>query len=181
MIRTLAALIVVGVSLWGDFAFAQIGTGSDVTQVEAKEILSLHNNARRAVGVEPLEWSPTLAAFAQEWADELARNGKFEHRPKDGEWAQKHGENIAYGFGKMAGVQSAMRSFLSERTFFVPGTPIPDPGTPFKWGHYSAIVWKSTTHVGAGKAVMQTGPLAGATIYVCNYDPRGNKVGEKPY
>ena len=52
--------------------------------------MAVHNNARAEVGVGPLQWDPTLASYAQEWAEQLARSGKFDHRPNG-----KYGENLA--------------------------------------------------------------------------------------
>jgi uncharacterized protein YkwD len=49
-----------------------------------------HNAARAQVGVAPLAWSPTLAGYAQQWADQLAEQGcALSHRPGD-----SYGENL---------------------------------------------------------------------------------------
>src|SRR4051794_17439125 len=45
------------------------------------DILAAHNRVRAKLGLPPLEWSKEAAAVAQQWADQLAANGKFEHRP----------------------------------------------------------------------------------------------------
>merc|ERR1711970_1279230 len=45
-------------------------------------------------------------------------------------------------------------------------------------GHYTAIVWAGTTHVGCGKARC---PGDGGDIITCNYFPPGNYEGERPY
>jgi pathogenesis-related protein 1 len=39
------------------------------------------------------------------------------------------------------------------------------------------VIWKNTTQVGCGCAVSQSG----AFFFVCNYDPPGNYIGQKPY
>ena len=48
-----------------------------VTAPEAEALVQYHNKVRDEVGVGPVKWSPTLAEFAQEWADEVARTGKI--------------------------------------------------------------------------------------------------------
>ena len=47
-------------------------------------------------------------------------------------------------------------------------------------GHYTQIVWKNTERIGCGKATSRQNGLF--TVYwVCQYDPSGNYVGQKPY
>ncbi|CAK9327998.1 unnamed protein product [Citrullus colocynthis] len=44
-------------------------------------------------------------------------------------------------------------------------------------GHYTQVVWKDSIRIGCAKANCRTG---GAFI-VCNYDPHGNIIGQRPY
>jgi len=44
-------------------------------------------------------------------------------------------------------------------------------------GHYTQIVWKSTTEVGCGKALCPDN----SQVWVCSYEPAGNYVGQRPY
>jgi pathogenesis-related protein 1 len=152
-----------------------------LTATEMEEFVAEHNRIRREVGVGPVVWSPKLAAFAQAWADELARTGRFEHRPADGEWARVYGENLAIGFGDAFGVRSAVAMWYDERKSYTAGEPIPAEFSELKAGHYTQLVWRGTTAVGAGKAILQTGERKGWTVIVANYDPSGNVTGEKPY
>jgi pathogenesis-related protein 1 len=52
-------------------------------------------------------------------------------------------------------------------------------------GHYTAIVWKATTHLGAAKLTFtlsdDRGAIRNYVAVVCNYDPAGNIEGEKPF
>ena len=43
------------------------------------------------------------------------------------------------------------------------------------------MTWKDSTEIGAGKAVIQTGDQKGTLFVVCNYNPRGNMIGESPF
>ena len=52
-----------------------IGNTADL----ATEILAVHNNERKAVGVPELMWSDELAAGAQAWAEHLGTSGTFDH------------------------------------------------------------------------------------------------------
>ena len=153
------------------------GTGSALSDTEAAEFLDYHNTARKEVGVESVKWSKDLAAFAQTWADRLAEGGELEHRPATGEWAQKYGENIAVHSTALKGAEA----WYGEKKDYTAGTSIPEDFSQFKAGHYTQMVWKGTTHVGAGRAVVKQGRFKGLVIVVCNYDPAGNVIGEKPY
>lgn len=152
-------------------------TGSSLSPKARQEVLDFHNKARKDVGVEPLKWSPELAKFAQAWADHLAEEGEFAHRPGDGDWAQKYGENIAINGTVLKGAEA----WYAEIKDYKAGDPVPEDFSTFKAGHYTQMVWGRTKSVGVGSAVMKKGPFKGQLVIVANYDPPGNVVGEKPY
>jgi hypothetical protein len=47
-------------------------------------------------------------------------------------------------------------------------------------GHYTQVVWRSTKLVGCGVASCSAGNSK-AQVWVCQYSPPGNYVGERPY
>jgi len=150
-------------------------TGSSLSQVEAQSALDFHNKVREDVNVAPLNWSVELSAYAQQWANQLSIDCKLQHRPGTGQWAQKYGENIFWGGGTSYTVLDASESWYSEIKDYRYG---PLTGSNwYKTGHYTQMVWKTTTHVGIGKAVCKNG----AIIIVANYSPSGNYLGERPY
>ena len=66
----------------------------------------------------------------------------------------------------------------SEQADFKNGY-FPDISTTGNWmdvGHYSQIVWKTTTKVGCGFAESN-----GNDVLVCDYAPPGNVMGEQAY
>jgi pathogenesis-related protein 1 len=151
--------------------------GSSLTAEDENAILEYHNQLRSAVGVAPLKWSPTLAKVAQRYADELAHSGGFDHSPQ-----RIYGENLLSGNGKPSDMMRAITtSWRDESTYYVPGTPMPKDLWGFKSAHYTQVVWSGTTEVGVGRAIYLTGMRAGCWVIVANYNPPGNKVGQKPY
>jgi pathogenesis-related protein 1 len=151
-------------------------TGSKVTKEEAQSALDFHNKIRADVGVTALIWSPDLAKFAQEWADHLASQGcDMQHRPRNGEWAQKYGENIFWGMGADYSALDASKGWYSEIEQYTYG--VINSSNWSKTGHYTQMVWKKTTQVGIAVAKCSDG----AIIIVANYNPAGNYMGESPY
>ena len=134
-----------------------------------------HNLWRKKVGVAPLTWSDELAAFAQQWANQLAMKGcDMAHRPRSGEFTQKYGENIYWCQGMRATPQGVVDSWASELEYFDTKTLACEPGEVC--GHYTQVVWSSTQQVGCAMAT-----CGDQEIWVCNYNPPGNWVGQKPY
>jgi hypothetical protein len=160
---------------------ASSGTGSALSGREADDFVKYHNRVRAEVGSPPVTWSSTLARYAQDWANHIAETGEIAHRPQDGEWAQKYGENWASGTGDFD-ASAAAALWEGEKQFYAPGMVIPDVTdfASFKCGHYTAMIWRSTTEIGAGKATVQTGPSKGYVVIVGNYNPPGNKIGQNP-
>ena len=143
-------------------------TGSNITAAERDEILAQHALFRAEVGEPPLVWDTTIAAGAQEWADAKEADGQFEHSSGTG-----LGENLAGGEVKDA----TMRLGTDERINYQ-SDPQPTGQEKKTVGHYTQIVWSSTTRVGCGFA--PANKLAFGLV-VCRYSPPGNFTGQFPY
>jgi pathogenesis-related protein 1 len=152
-------------------------TGSAITTAEANALVEYHNRVRREVGVGPLQWSAALARVAQDWANRLGQSGKLEHRPDEGPLATPYGENLAFDATVLKGAEM----WYSEIGSYAKGTPIPEDFYSFKAGHYTQMVWRGTQRVGCGKSTVVRGEYEGLVTLVCNYDPPGNVLGQKPY
>lgn len=134
---------------------------------EISQILKAHNDARRAAAADmpALKWSAAAATSAQQWATTLAKSCTLKHKTPN-----KYGENLFYANGgvQLRPATAAITSWLSEKAYYDYAKnkcSSTNPGCT----HYTAIVWRKTTHVGCGKATCRT-----ATIWVCHYDPKGN-------
>lgn len=133
-------------------------------------IVDGHNQARRAVGVPDLQWSDDLAGVAQRWADTLrGENCTMRH-------SQQHGigENLHWRSGGRDTPTSAIAGWLAEKQFFDPTTNTCAPGKVC--GHYTQMVWRSTRFVGCGMTT-----CGNTELWVCNYSPPGNYVGQAPF
>jgi uncharacterized protein YkwD len=133
----------------------------------APEMLASHNQVRAKLGLDPLVWSPKLAAFAQEWANALLASGDFKHRQQN-----LYGENLYEVTGAYVAPAEVVKSWADE----APDYDYKANRCRKMCGHYTQIVWSSTKAVGCAVAWRE-----GREVWVCNYDPPGNYVGERPY
>jgi pathogenesis-related protein 1 len=174
--RPLSLLLVLTLFSLPVLAQDTLYTGSRVPSAQAIDALAFHNKVRSDVGAPPLQWSPELSKFAQAWAENLAANGcKMKHRPYNGEWAQRYGENIYMGLGRVFTPNDASKGWYGELKDYRYGVLTNENW--YKTGHYTQMVWNKTTMVGMGMAQCADG----AYIIVANYDPAGNQIGKKPY
>ena len=141
----------------------------------SQEILDAHNKYRTAVGVPPLVWSDDLAAAAQTWVNSLNSNLQFAHDPN----AQGQGENIWIGTTNAFSLTQMVDSWGQEQQNFQNGA-FPNISTTGNWsdvGHYSQIVWRTTTSVGCAGIAGSDGNYR----FVCRYSPQGNIMGQQVF
>ena len=144
-----------------------------LSAAEKQEIVNFHNRARAEVGVGPVKWSDTLAASAQNWANNLARTGRHDHSPTR---MGSPGENLAWGSGPSYKAMSGVEYWYNEKKDYAPGDRSPYRNFG-QVGHYTQMVWRSTTEIGLATSRMPNGDL----MIVCHYNPAGNMQGEAPY
>lgn len=137
-------------------------------------MLSSHNGERARWNVPSLRWDNDLAEGARQHAAELARSGSLRHAAFSGNKAP--GENLWMGTRGAYSYEQMMDMFLRERAIYT-ARVVPDISTTGKWtdaGHYSQIIWRTTTRVGCGFA-----SGADYDVLVCRYDPAGNVRGRR--
>lgn len=149
--------------------------GSRLTPQQVQQLLVLHNTYRADVGVGPVVWSEKIAIYAQQWADHLASTHcSMEHRPRSGTWTQEYGENLFMGTAGYYDVSDAVTAWDSEKKDH--HGDIITAANYSATGHYTQIVWRNTRQIGCASAVCNDN-----IIIVCNYDPQGNFLGQKPF
>ncbi|KAJ5491181.1 hypothetical protein N7539_002748 [Penicillium diatomitis] len=143
-------------------------------------VLYNHNVHRSNHSASSLDWSADLESSAKV----LASRCVYEHDvsiPGGSIAAGSYGQNIGYGVeASDVGVMITNLMYNDEINYFPQpyGSPNPDMTLFDKWGHFSQIVWKGTTHVGCATV---TCPNLGNVdssmalpFTVCNYYPAGN-------
>ncbi|HLZ57357.1 MAG TPA: CAP family protein [Ktedonosporobacter sp.] len=158
-----------------------------LTVQDQQAIVAAHNAYRSdpAINTPALQWDSTLATGAQSWADNLATT-VHDLKHSDPSTRQGLGENIAMGSkGNYTPAQmvdfwgKTVISGSSEQGNFKPGTfstaspsPVSKTGDWSDVGHYTQVIWRTTTSVGCGVASDGTNDYM-----VCRYSPAGNMEG----
>jgi uncharacterized protein YkwD len=135
--------------------------------VLARDMLDAHNAVRAQLKLPPLMWSDRLAERAQDWANTLLARKQFSHRPNS-----PYGENLFEITGAPATSAQVVTAWANE----VRDYDYQSNTCRGVCGHYTQIVWRNTKEVGC--AVARGG---GREVWVCNYSPPGNFIGERPY
>ncbi len=150
----------------------------------SEHFVATHNAWRSKVGVAPLKWSGELAAFAQSWANHLKKTNACDMKHRSGGERNLNGkvtgENLAWTWqdpkpekGFIYTPEEAVDAWGNEVKYYDHTTGKCKGGV---CGHYTQLVWHNTTDVGCGRA-----SCGNAEVWVCNYLPAGNYIGEKPY
>ena len=140
-------------------------------------MLAGHTAARAEVGEGPLEWDDTLVADAARYAATLAQTGVFRHAEQV-MGPGREGENLFTGTRGAYSYAEMVDLWVAEKKDFV-NLPTPDFSRTGKFGdvgHYTQIVWHSTTRVGCALASNATDDYV-----VCRYSPPGNVMGERTF
>ncbi len=155
------------------------GGPSNTEAADVAGITAAHNAARAAASpapnppLTPLTYDGTVAATAQAWAN----NCMFVHSHG------QYGENLFAGAGATYSPADVVGSWVGEDANYDYATNTCASGQVC--GHYTQVVWASSLRLGCGVAnCTANSPFKGFTnwqLWVCNYDPPGNFVGEKPY
>ena len=133
----------------------------------AREMLQAHNSIRSQLGLPPLTWSDHLAGVAQTWAARLLKTGRFRHTAHS-----PYGENLFEIRGASATPDQVVGNWISEAHDYDHAAN----SCHGVCGHYTQVVWRDSKQVGCGMARRR-----GREVWVCEYDPPGNWVGQRPY
>ena len=137
-------------------------------------LLRAHNDERGARGLPPLAWSADLANSAGRSAAALIATGEplAAHRRRG--VVRAYGENLWLGSRGAYDYTHMVSRWLDERSHYANGA-VPNISNSGNWadaGHYSQIIWRTTTRMGC--AIASSYRL---DVLICQYDPPGNVAG----
>ncbi len=141
-------------------------------------ILARHNFYRAKHGVPPLKLDRNLNNAAQQWANTLASTQQFKHSGVAGQ-----GENL-YVYGTTATTlpnitteaNKAVDAWYNEIKYY----NYAKPGFSMATGHFTQVVWQSSTTLGCGIASGKYQQRYNGRYVVCRYTPPGNYTGQFP-
>ncbi|KAK4473226.1 hypothetical protein MN116_004400 [Schistosoma mekongi] len=132
------------------------------------DALDEHNRLRALHGCPPLQYDEKLARDAQSWAENLARLKILKHSICD-----EYGENLATSMSTnkatMSGIQATQNWYneIHQHNF--------DQQYQSDTGHFTQVIWKSTTKAGFG---IQHSTDGHHVYIVGRYLPAGNVQGK---
>ncbi|KAL4588594.1 hypothetical protein LXL04_001486 [Taraxacum kok-saghyz] len=134
---------------------------------DPEDYVIMHSCIRKAYGLEPLCWDRKLAEVAQDWANQR-KDCQMIHNNCS------YGENMAMG-PNLSGLWATQMWIDEKRDYDYDKNECLNGKM---CGHYTQVVWANSKKIGCGRVQCDNGH---SYIIVCNYDPPGNYVGEKPY
>jgi uncharacterized protein YkwD len=179
----------------GPTADAGGGTVSDASPDESAWLDPM-NQARADVMANepPLTWNPIAAQVALAYAQQCnyLHNPNLQSDYKSAGGTTSAGENIAAGAPTLTIAGANMGWIDDEKPAYTYATNSCNTSIAPECGHYTQIVWKTTTSVGCALVTCNTNSPFNTAKYgtkwgyaVCDYAPAGNIVDqhglEKPY
>ncbi|KAK3126304.1 hypothetical protein QOZ80_7AG0554610 [Eleusine coracana subsp. coracana] len=152
------------------FAMAAFAVTPCTAQNSPQDFVILHNTARADVGVGPVTWDNTVAAYAQSYAAQRQGDCSLVHS------GGPYGENLFGGSGSGWSAADAVGLWVAEKQYYNYGSNSCAQGKVC--GHYTQVVWRNSTTIGCARVICNNN---GGTFIICSYNPRGNIIGQSPY
>jgi len=141
-----------------------------LTSDQENEITTYVNNYRSLNQSPNMVWNNSIYSFSQSWSLVLSNNNLFQHSGNT-----LYGENLAYfqGYGTdvMTLLKKAIDSWYNEIKLY----DFNSPGFSEATGHFTCLVWKSSTNFAMGISI---NTITQTAIITMNTSPPGNIIGE---
>lgn len=147
-----------------------LSRGNMLAKETNSEVLAAHNRYRAEINVPFLKWNLRLEQMATADAQYMSQLHSLQHN--------RTNQNLAMGTSGRFTSLDFVNLWAAERRFVTNfDQPFPQVVVPGKsWssvGHYTAMVWRTTTEIGCGRATDNVNDY-----FVCIYEPQGNVVGQ---
>ena len=126
-----------------------------------QETLQVHNQFRRQHHAPDLVWDDSLADYAKAYVGKCI----FAHS------SPPYGENLAMG---SPSIRAAVGAWYSEKNLY----SYSRPGFSHATGHFTQVIWKSTTKVGCAYAACNGKNGTYGKYWICEYSPAGNVIND---
>lgn len=147
---------------------AALPSQNELSEKQKIDITNYINQYRKAHNSPPLIYDNNIALFSQTWSNYLINNNLFQHSG-----SQLYGENLTYfkGYGTdiMTLLKLAVDLWYNEVQLY----DFQNPGFTEASGHFTCLIWKSSTKFGLGFSTM------GNTVVISmNTSPPGNVTSQ---
>ncbi len=150
------------------FVLGVLSVRTSGQNLDNNDCVKAHNQFRAKHGVPPLKGDPKLVEIARKRAKTNADADNMSHNGKP----NGVGENLAWRSGGVSSCSEPVSSWYSEIKKY--NFKDPNPKFSTATGHFTQVVWKSTTSVGCASAKSRSNKIYTA----CNYQPAGNFAGK---
>jgi hypothetical protein len=141
-----------------------------LTTDQKNEIRDYINVYRTKHQAPPLNWDDVIYNYAQQWSFYMLSTNLFQHST-----TKLYGENLAYYQGYGTDVMTLLKKAVDDWYNEVKLYNFNNPGFSSGTGHFTCLVWKSSTNFGMGISIDTTTNK----VYISmNTSPPGNYQGQ---
>jgi pathogenesis-related protein 1 len=142
-------------------------------QTQAEEMVDAHNTVRADVGVGPVSWDDTAAAYAEAYAEKRKTDCQLLISADS-----PYGENIFRDNGTDWTAADAVNAWASGKKYYDHATNTCSAPPGESCAEYTQVVWRDTTAIGCAGLICDGST---AVFIICCYNPSGNVDGQTPY
>lgn len=141
-----------------------------LTPQQKSDITNYVNMYRAKNQAPPMVWDDSIATFSQQWSYHMVTTGSLTHSGTN-----TYGENIAmlqgYGDDIVSLIKKSIDLWYNESALY----DFTKPGFSGTTGHFTCLVWKSSTNFGMGISMNNSNNSAYISF---NTSPPGNYMTE---
>jgi hypothetical protein len=141
-----------------------------LSQNNIDEITKYVNMYRGKNNAPPMIWNTKCSIFSQDWSNYLLSNNLFKHSG-----TQLYGENLAFFQGYDIDIVKLMKLSIDAWYNEISLYDFNNPGFSQATGHFTCLVWVSSTEFGMGISIDNNTQKA---IISMNTLPPGNVIGK---